>query len=99
MPIIVADNCFPECELELAMIDDLHLLVEEEMYKRKQWYCYNIYKSIRNSQIRELLEDLFGNNCDKLTWHDYDGIYPINNGSLYSSRNFYPLLKSNTDRL
>ena len=36
MPMIVADNCFPECELELAIIDDLQLLVEEEMYKRKK---------------------------------------------------------------
>ena len=97
--MIVADNSFPECQLELAMIDDLQLLVEEEMYKRKKWYCGDIYKSIANSRIRELLEDLFGNNCDKLKWDDYDGIYPIDSNGLYSSRNLCLLLKSNTDRL
>lgn len=99
MPMIVADNCFPECELELAIIDDLQLLVEEEMYKRKKTYCGDIYKSIANSRIRELLEDLFGNNCDKIEWDDYHGITARNNGSFYRIFNFYPLLKSNTDRL
>ena len=99
MSMIVADNCFPECELELAMIDDLQLLVEEEMYKRKQESCKNIYKSIRNSLIRSLLFDLFGlTNCDKLQWDEYWGIGSINNG-LYncSYSNFYPLLRSNNE--
>lgn len=95
MARIVADNCLPECELELAMIEDLQLLVEETMYKRERWCCANIHKSISNSLIRSLLFNLFGNNCDKLDWSVMRGISAIDNGLNSNCSNFYPLLKSN----
>jgi len=100
MLMIVADNCLPECELELTMIEDLQLLVEETMFKRNKWYCSNIVKQISNSLIRSLLFDLFGrDNANKLSWQEGLGISAIDNGLNSNCSNFYPLLQSNTVRL
>ena len=96
MRMIVADNYLPECELKLAMIEDLQLLVEEHMYKKRQMSCKNIYKSISNNKIKLLIYKLFGyNNINKLGWDEDIGISVIDNGINSNCSNFYPLLKSN----
>jgi hypothetical protein len=95
MLMIVADNYLPECELKLAMIEDLQLLVEEHMYKKRQMSCKNIYRSISNSVIRTRIYNLFGYNYDKLGWDENYGIVTIDNGINSNCSNFYPLLKSN----